>query len=148
MTATATPTSVNSSIEELRRAAADARDRAYAPYSKFDAGAAVRTTSGAVVTGSVVENISLGLAMCAERAALFSTVASGHRPSELLLWAPPTGDDVTMPCGACCQVALELGGPDLMVHSVHGKTGEGDLEIVSARLGDLLPRGPYNGTKD
>ncbi len=133
-------------LDELRESAALARSRAYAPYSKFDAGAAVRTTNGDVVTGSVVENISLGVSMCAERAALFATVAAGFRPSELLLWAPSTGDEVTMPCGACCQVALELGGYDLVVHSVDSRGDE--PVVVSSTLGELLPRGPFNGTKD
>lgn len=132
-------------VADLSAAAVAARERAYAPYSKFDAGAAVRTVSGEIITGAVVENISLGLAMCAERVALFATAAAGERPAELLLAAPSTGDELTMPCGACCQVALELGGPDLVVYSVAAKD-PGD--VVMARLGDLLPRGPYNGTKD
>ena len=55
--------------------ALEARKRAYAPYSGFRMGAAVGTEQGALIPGSLVENVSLGLAMCAERSALFSTVA-------------------------------------------------------------------------
>ncbi|MFP5488612.1 MAG: cytidine deaminase, partial [Acidimicrobiia bacterium] len=63
-------------LEHARRA----RDRAYAPYSGFRMGAAVLTDTGTVVEGALVENVSLGLAMCAERVALFATATSGARP--------------------------------------------------------------------
>jgi cytidine deaminase len=55
-------------VKDALRAATEARNRAYAPYSKFKMGAAVVTSSGAVVSGALVENVSLGLAMCAELA--------------------------------------------------------------------------------
>ncbi|QGG95423.1 cytidine deaminase [Actinomarinicola tropica] len=126
--------------DALIAAAAQARERAYAPYSGFRMGAAVRTDAGEVLTGALVENVSLGLAMCAERAALFASVAAGARPERLVLVAPRTDGRITMPCGACLQVALELGGPDLEVTAA---TPEGDEE--SATLRDLLPRGPRKG---
>jgi cytidine deaminase len=71
--------------------------------SKFRAGAAVQTASGNIVPGVIVENASLGLAVCAERVALFSTVAPGTRPLALALVAPRTGDDLTWPCGAASR---------------------------------------------
>ena len=61
-----------------------ARERAYAPYSHFNTGAAVVTERNAVVPGALVENVSLGLAMCAERAALFSVVAQDLGKPEIL----------------------------------------------------------------
>lgn len=128
---------MSASDDELADAARTARDRAYAPYSTFRMGAAVATDAGTVIAGSLVENVSLGLAMCAERAALFASVAAGERPRSLLLLAPRTDGRITMPCGACLQVALELGGPDLLVV---GMTPEGDRE--EATLAELLPRGP------
>jgi len=67
--------------EQLVEAARAARERAYAPYSKFRMGSAVATAEGSTLTGAVVENVSLGLAMCAERVALFSAVAAGARAS-------------------------------------------------------------------
>lgn len=121
-------------------AAIAARSRAYAPYSRFHMGAAVLTTSGTIVTGALVENVSLGLAMCAERVALFGTIAAGARPSALVVVSPRTSDRITFPCGACLQVALELGGRDMMVVAV---TPDGVVE--RAELGDLLPRGPHKG---
>ncbi len=113
-------------------------EHAYAPYSKFEMGAAVATTDGSVVVGALVENVSLGLAMCAERVALFTCSATGNRPARLALAAPKTAGTVTWPCGACLQVALELGGRDLVV--IVGDDGDGP--IASATVGDLLPRGP------
>ena len=61
---------------DLIAAAAEARSRAHVPYSHFAMGAAVVTDRGEVRVGTVVENVSLGLAMCAERVALFATVAT------------------------------------------------------------------------
>lgn len=124
--------------QELHDAAAAARSRAYAPYSGFRMGAAVRTTSGTIVPGALVENVSLGLAMCAERVALFATVAAGARPAMLALVSRRTDGKLTHPCGACLQVALELGGPEVVVQV-------SDLRGVTATstVGELLPHGPH-----
>jgi cytidine deaminase len=118
--------------------ASDARELAYAPYSGFKMGAAVLTTDDRIVPGSLVENVSLGLAMCAERVALFATVAEGARPKVLALVSPRTDGAVTYPCGACLQVALELGGPDMVV--IAAST---DGQRAAAVVADLLPRGPH-----
>lgn len=123
--------------DELIDAATAARERAYAPYSEFRMGAAVRTDAGDIVTGTLVENVSLGLAMCAERVAMFATVAAGATPRSLVLVSPRTGDDVTRPCGACLQVGLELGGPAMTVTAVST-----DGERESTTIGALLPQGP------
>ncbi len=125
-------------IDRLVDAAGTARQRAYAPYSGFRMGAAVLTAQGNILTGSLVENVSLGLAMCAERVALFSTVAAGERPIALALVSPRTDGVVTCPCGACLQVGLELGGPGLVVVAVAT-----DGERHQATVRELLPRGPH-----
>jgi cytidine deaminase len=127
-------------IDAVVAAAVAARDRAYAPYSGFHMGAAVLTTGDTITTGALVENVSLGLAMCAERVALFASVALGERPTALVVASPRTNGAITFPCGACLQVALELGGRKMMVAAV---TPEGVVE--RAELGVLLPRGPYKG---
>jgi len=121
----------------LIEAAVEARSKAYAPYSGFRMGAAVLANDGRIVPGSLVENISLGLAMCAERVALFACVAAGERPKAMVLVSPRTDGMITFPCGACLQVALELGGPDMHVIAVST-----DGEINETVLADLLPRGP------
>jgi cytidine deaminase len=125
-------------IDAAIEAARGARERAYAPYSGFRMGAAVVTDGDSIITGALVENVSLGLAMCAERVALFASVAAGERPTALVLVSPRTDSAVTFPCGACLQVGLELGGPDLLVVAA---TVEGPVE--QHRLADLLPRGPH-----
>jgi cytidine deaminase len=123
--------------ESLIAAARSARERAYAPYSDFKMGAAIRTEDGRRITGTLVENVSLGLAMCAERVALFAGVDAGQRPTMLALVSKRTDGELTWPCGACLQVALELGGPDLVVHAA-----DLDGTLESASVESLLPNGP------
>lgn len=127
-------------LDEVIEAAIEARKRAYAPYSGFHMGAAALTAGGTIITGALVENVSLGLAMCAERVALFATVASGERPTALVVASPRTSGALTFPCGACLQVGLELGGRGLLVVAV-----DPDGTSERAVLGDLLPRGPHKG---
>lgn len=125
--------------ERAIQSASEAQSRAYAPYSRFAMGAAVVTAGGVVVPGALVENISFGLTMCAERAALFAAVALGAgKPEILALAAPQTGGELTWPCGACLQVAMELGGPELLV-----VVSNGAGRMDRARLGDLAPRLPH-----
>jgi cytidine deaminase len=102
--------------EQLVQAALSARQAAYAPYSQFKVGAAVLTKDGKVFQGCNVENASYGLCNCAERTALFSAVASGYRPGDFASMAVVGAtDEPIAPCGACRQVMLELGGPELEV---------------------------------
>lgn len=115
--------------------------RAYAPYSKFRTAASVVTDAGDVVTGVLVENVSLGLAMCAERVAMFAVVAAGARPIRLALAAPDTAGSLTWPCGACLQVALELGGRDMVV----AVGDDGDGPVATSTVGELIPKGPKVG---
>jgi cytidine deaminase len=123
--------------DELIAAAAAARQRAYVPYSGFAMGAAVRTASGAIFEGVLVENVSLGLAMCAERVALFACATAGQKPARIALVSRRTDGALTFPCGACLQVALELGGPGVEVIACD-PAGEREVATVAA----LLPRGP------
>ena len=124
-------------VEKVIVAARESRKIAYAPYSGFKMGAAIRTDSGAVVRGTLVENVSLGLAMCAERVALFNTVAGqAGRPELLVLFSPKTAGAITWPCGACLQVARELAGSELMVLVTDGD------DIQYSKLRDLAPRLP------
>lgn len=103
-------------IEALIREAREARNRAYAPYSAFRVGAAVLTRSGRVFSGCNIENASYGLCMCAERTALFLAVANGCTCGDFTHLAV-VGDtaEPLAPCGACRQVMMELGGPQLIV---------------------------------
>ena len=128
---------LNTFIDSAVSAARDARERAYAPYSDFPMGAAIVATDGTERRGVLIENVSLGLAMCAERVALFTAVTDGVTPAVLALCSKRTGGAFTYPCGACLQVALEIAGPDLVVVAV-----DEDGATERAALADLLPRGP------
>jgi len=130
-------TDIDDEIRATAEAARGARDRAYAPYSRFPMGAALTTDEGEIIVGVLVENVSLGLAMCAERVALFSAVTQQQRPVVLALCSKRTEDELTFPCGACLQVALEIGGPDLVVVATDP---EGNLD--HATVGELLTRAP------
>ncbi len=102
--------------EELLERAVIARERAYAPYSKFKVGAALLTQDGNVFLGCNVENASYGLCNCAERTAFCSAIAAGYRRHQFraLAIAGDTQGPIA-PCGACRQVIFELGGPDLPI---------------------------------
>src|SRR5882762_1680286 len=91
---------------DLVRAAADARQRAVAPYSKFKVGAALLTHKGDIVTGANVESASYGLTCCAERVALFNALTSGKTQfvAMAIVARLPGGP---MPCGACRQLLAE-----------------------------------------
>jgi cytidine deaminase len=116
-------------------AAADAAAaRAYAPYSGFKVGAAVRTEAGKTYTGCNVENASFGLTCCAERVAAFSAVAAeGPQVRLAAIAVTAAAGAPAPPCGACRQVISELGGPLCLV-IYRGPDG-----IREASLKDLLP---------
>lgn len=120
-------------LAALARAARTARRRAYAPYSGFRVGAAVRA-GGAVHAGCNIENASYGLTVCAERVAVAGAVAAGARKVEAIAIASATSPP-TPPCGMCLQTLAEFAGPALPVRLV----GE-DGAVVDTRLGELLPR--------
>ncbi len=95
-------------VEKLINAATAARERAYAPYSKFKVGAAILTKEARYYTGCNVENASYGLACCAERVALYKAVSNGERDFEAIAVTADT-DDFCAPCGACRQALAEFG---------------------------------------
>ena len=125
-----------SNAEALLAAARQAAEQAHCPYSNFHVGAAVRCTNGTVVTGCNVENASYGLTICAERVALFNSVAQGLQPLELAVSCVDAQQDAPlasrMPCGACRQVMQELLPNDAIVH-IDG--------IGERRIKQLLPDG-------
>lgn len=120
---------------ELLEAARDARAGAYAPYSRFRVGAALRLDDGTVVTGANVENAVFPATICAERVAVASAVAQGGRSFAQLAVAG-TGPAACTPCGTCRQVLYEF-APTLDVLAA-GETGD-PVRFVLGR--DLLPHG-------
>jgi cytidine deaminase len=118
---------------ELIEQARAARDKAYAPYSKFPVGAALLTATGCVFTGCNVENLSFGLTICAERNAVFAAVAAGERRFTKIAIVADSKTPVS-PCGACRQVLAEF-GLELDVCSANLQD-----EHFEMRLNQLLPR--------
>jgi cytidine deaminase len=103
---------------ELIAAATQARDHAYAPYSRFAVGAAVLTAQGRVATGCNIENASLGLTVCAERVAIWKAVSQGETEFQALAVVSDVG---ATPCGACRQVMAEFANDlDVLVTNLTG----------------------------
>lgn len=125
---------------ELLRAASAARENSYAPYSRFAVGAALLTTNGKIFAGCNVENISLGLTVCAERSCVAQAISAGQQNFTAILLFADTMEPI-VPCGACRQFLAEF-APDLIILS----KGKGD-KIAEYRLSDLLPR-PKQGILD
>ena len=126
--------------EELIACALEARDRAYAPYSRFAVGAAIMSTDREIYTGCNVENSSFGATNCAERTAIFKAVSEGTKDfMAIAICGGPMGQPVSgicTPCGICRQVLSEFCSPDMPVILL---TGEESYEEHS--LGELLPMG-------
>ena len=111
--------------------ALEARRRAYAPYSHYPVGAALRTKSGKVFTGVNVENAAYPTGICAERTAVFTAVTAGEREFEVIAVVTANGGT---PCGSCRQVLAEFGLDTVVLIA----DGEGEL-VQETTVGDLLP---------
>jgi len=115
--------------------------RAYAPYFGFRVGAALRTDKGEMFVGVNVENVSFGLTLCAERAAVAAMIATAGPASQIeTIAVVGDGHDALLPCGACRQVLSEFGG-DIRVLA----SGDGGIPIVMT-VAQLLPR-PFSAVR-
>jgi len=130
---------MNIKWKALAEAAATVRNQSYSPYSKFSVGAALLDSSGTIHLGTNVENISFGLTLCAERAAVVAAVALGVQRFQAIAIVADSKTPIS-PCGACRQVLSEFG--DFPVRSINllGEHHE-------AQLSELLPR-PRDGILD
>jgi cytidine deaminase len=103
------------SLNDLFEAARQVQAKAYAPYSRFKVGAAVRGESGAIYTGCNVENAAYPVGTCAEAGALAALVAAGERRiAEILIVGD--GEGLVTPCGACRQRIREFADADVCIH--------------------------------
>lgn len=117
----------------LIEAARKVRGNAYAPYSRFEVGAALRAEDGRIHVGANVENAAYPEGICAEAAALAALVASGARRVTAAAIVAP-GEEPCPPCGGCRQKLAEFAGPEMPVHLV---TETGVRRTVT--LGELFP---------
>lgn len=128
--------------ESLRSSAFAVSAGAYAPYSGFRVGAAAVTEHGQIVRGCNVENVSLGLTLCAETVLVGNLFAAGGGRLRALVCCDAEGAPL-MPCGRCRQVLFEHGGPGLLVDAADGPLTMAELlphafgpaEWASGRLG-------------
>ncbi len=122
------------SLNELLEAAIAARQRSHAPFSCFHVGAAVRSASGAIYTGSNVESSSYGLTICAERLALCIAIHNGEQEiTEIAVVCSTKG--APGPCGACRQFMVDF-APDatVIMSNLEGARR-------TATVGELMPWG-------
>ena len=124
--------------DDLLKAALAARLHAFAPFSKFQVGAAVEDADGRIHTGCNVENATYGLTVCAERVAIFKAISEGARKFRRVAVAADT-DNLTPPCGACRQILWEFcGDVEVALVNPRGKT-------ETYRLKDLFPK-PFDAS--
>ena len=121
-------------LDVLFDAAARARAHAYAPYSRFPVGAAIRADNGRIFAGCNVENASYPVGTCAEAGAIAAMVSAG--PSRIAAILILGGEDERglAPCGACRQRIVEFAAPGALVHCA-SPAGPGRTIAVA----DLLP---------
>ena len=127
--------------EELIKAAMEAKEHAYAPYSHFRVGAALLTKSGKVYQGCNIENAGYSPTNCAERTAMFKAVSEGNMDFRAIaIVGGPKGKepkDFCAPCGVCRQVMAEFCDPETFRIVLMN----GDGEIRDYLLKELLPLG-------
>jgi cytidine deaminase len=117
----------------MKQAASDVREKAYAPYSNFQVGAAVRGASGTIYAGCNVENVAYPEGTCAEAGAIAAMIASGE--TELIEVYVIAGSPMPVtPCGGCRQKLAEFGASEVIV--TMATTGGVEQR---ATLGELLP---------
>lgn len=120
-------------MDDLLQAAKAAQANAYAPYSNFHVGAALRTRSGQIFAGCNVENVAYPEGTCAEAGAIAAMIGAGEREITEVLVIAASPEPVT-PCGGCRQKLAEFADADVTVTMV----GSGDVRMVS-KVGTLLP---------
>ena len=125
-------------MDPLLEVALRARDHAFAPFSRFQVGAALEDDAGRIHTGCNVENATYGLTICAERVAVFKAVSEGSRRF-LRVAVAADSDTLTPPCGACRQILWEFCGDiEVLLGNPRGRT-------ETFRLKDLFPR-PFDAS--
>ncbi|XP_030554755.1 uncharacterized protein LOC115758326 [Drosophila novamexicana] len=131
--------SLDASIQELIRAAAEARNHAYCPYSNFAVGAAIRTSDGAIYTGCNIENGAYAASICAERTAAVKALSEGKREFVACAVVAEQNNGFTTPCGVCRQFLSEfaVNGKDIPLYAA--KPTNLPLRVLCTSVLELLP---------
>ena len=116
--------------EKLIKHALTARKRAAAPYSQYQVGSAILTKDNTVILGCNVESKAYPTTLCAERVAIFSAIAQGHRKFSALALVT---EDGAFPCGSCRQIIHEYAG-NIPIYISNGSD-----EYITKTISDLLP---------
>ncbi|MCA1622293.1 MAG: cytidine deaminase [Acidobacteria bacterium] len=120
-------------LKNLIKTAMQAREKAFAPYSKFKVGAAVQTKDGKIYTGCNIESATYGATACAERVAIWKAVSEGETEFTHLAVVADT-EILTPPCGICRQIIWEFcGDVPVTFSNLQGKT-------ETLQMSELLPR--------
>ena len=130
----------NEECQALIDFANEARKRAYAPYSNYRVGSALRTKSGRIYTGVNVESAAYPTTMCAERVAIYKAVSEGEREFDVISVVTDNGGS---PCGGCRQVMAEFGLETVVLIA----NGDGKL-LMETTVGNLLPMAFTPGSLD
>ena len=119
---------VMNDAERLCQRALEARENAYAPYSRFRVGAALLCEDGTVVLGVNVENVSYGLCLCAERAAIGAAISQGERRFAAIAIATASSPP-SAPCGMCRQTLAEF-NQEMKVYLVNTSGARVDTTLI------------------
>ncbi|XP_037031391.1 cytidine deaminase-like isoform X1 [Bradysia coprophila] len=123
------------SAKELIQAAIKVRNNAYAVYSNFQVGSALRTTTGEIFTGCNVENGAYSPSVCAERTAICKAVSEGHREIAAIAVVAYQEHSFTTPCGVCRQFISEFTTKDIPVYVAK----PAPVRVLVTSIRQLLP---------
>lgn len=120
---------------DLYKELLDGLSNTYSPYSNFGVCAVIVLKNGKIIKGVNVENVSFGLTICAERAAIFNLISNGYNKDDVsMMGIISSGDDIITPCGACRQVLIELLNQDTIIRLYNKEGKSKDIKVC-----DLLP---------
>lgn len=133
-------------VQNLLKAAADVRKKAYCPYSNFAVGSAILTEDGEkVYTGCNIENSTLSPTLCAERTAIGKTVCDGYYKFKIVAVVAHQ-QDFTAPCGVCRQTLSEFRSSDGDIEIYLGKPSHD--KVLCTKLSQILPLAYVSYKKD
>lgn len=124
--------------QEMFKRACASMANAYEPYSNYKVGAALYTSTGKIVSGCNVENVSYGLSICAERNAITTMVNECGNVKIVEVMIVVSSNTFSTSCGACRQFLAEFATPETRIN-LGRHTDDGGFEIKSFLLKDLLP---------